>query len=331
MTRMRAYIASLLLLTAASSSANVPAFAGGIIKGGIGITSSVAVTKKKPKRGCILPCMDRWCLSGCCGQGGCIYNCVESMLSWCCSCLPSCDEWCNCNPDCCRSSVARGLDRAGNVSASGGALFPGAYLAGFGLGAGANIMSENVESSSEEEAEWHSQLNTVFNMNLGAYGLVASLDSWGFYLGGSVATNPLSNGARFKPFRGVLSSRRQDKDFYQSLFYLTFGTNVEYAINADFSAYAGLEVGFARVSNYIPQSAAADRIIATKSPSIHGALKLALGGVFAINDDVSVYAEFGRYFVNSDEERNLTGSAAKNMKIRSSGTAYASVGLVFKV
>ena len=330
MTRMRAYIASLLLLTAASSSANVPAFAGGIIKGGIGITSSVAVTKKKPKRGCILPCMDRWCLSGCCGQGGCIYNCVESMLSWCCSCLPSCDEWCNCNPDCCRSSVAKGLDRAGNTQI--GALGPVLYLAGFGFGAGSNMLSENVESSSEEETNWHSQLNTVFNMNLGAYGLVASLDSWGFYLGGSIATNPLSNGARFKPFKGVLSSRREDKDLYQSLFYLTFGPRAEYAINSDFSAYAGLEVGLARVSNYIPQSPAADRIIATKSPSIHGTLKIAAGLTIAINDDVSGYIELARYVVNCDpSSRAFGGRQGNQFNANSSGTAQVSAGLEFKM
>ena len=167
--------------------------------------------------------------------------------------------------------------------------------------------------------------------NLGAYGLVASLDSWGFYLGGSIATNPLSNGAKFKPFKGVLSSRRENKDFYQSLFYLTFGPRVEYAINADFSAYAGLEVGLARVSDYIPQSPAADKIIATKSPSVHGALKIALGGVAAINDDFSVFFELGRYFINDNGQQSLMGSVAKNIKIHSSGTAYMSAGLEFKI
>lgn len=333
MTRIIATVASLLCLCmpvgalAPASTSVSPA--NGFFRIGIGAIASNLKVKKKAKSGSILPCMDSWACSGCFAEGGIFYNWTESFLNNCCACLPSLGDCFNCNPDCCRTATSRGF----NSAAAGVNKDSGWGVPSFGYGFASSIFSESVDpSSSDEDTLFYSQTNPLFNLHIGLYALVASLDAWAIYLGSSLLTNPLCNGSRYLGvFENVISNRKKNKEFYQNIFTMTFGPRFEYMINPDFSLLAGIEAGFARISNYIPQSEAADRIIGVKNPYVIGALAIYFGFKTAINDDVALSFEAGRTFFSESAGRSLQGRNAKYLNVHPGSQMKISVGLEFLV
>jgi len=94
---------------------------------------------------------------------------------------------------------------------------------------------------------------------------------------------------------------------------------------------AAAQAGFARVSNYIPQGEAADKILAVKSPYVTGAFGFYLGASYAINDDVELVAKMGRNWCSDSGSRSFEGSASKYINAQPCGTAHVSLGLSFAV
>lgn len=329
MTRTIAIAASFFLalgtaeIKATAASATAPS---AIVRIGIGLLGGRLKVYKQPRKGWILPCMDRWAPSGCCTEGGSIYRGVQNFLDYCCAWAPNLDEWCNCSPDCCRSATASGFDGLRQSSQGGFGLNS---LVGFGGGFGNSVLSQPVESNRDEEQELAFQKNIVSFLDISALAQVASFDNWSIYLGGSVSGNPLSYGSEYTPFKDILSKRRENKPLYQNNMYVLFGPEFRYSFNNDFSVFGGVQVGLARVSNFIPQSENAGKILATKSAQLTGALDLFLGAVYSINDDMEAYVKVGRKFVSNIGTRAFEGSSSKNINVEPCGSMHVSAGISF--
>jgi len=264
-------------------------------------------------------------------EGGSIYRGVEKTLDYLFPCCPNYNEWFNCNPDCCRNGVANGFSAATGSGNKEGKYSQDGVLTSFGLGFGASVLGQPVEASKDDEKEFHYQKNMLAFLEVAALGQVTAWENWAVYLGGSISGNPMSYGSEYAPFKGIFSKRRENRALFQNVMYLMFGPEFRYSFNQDFSIIAGILAGFARVSNYIPQGEAADRILGVKAPYVTGAFGFYLGASYALNDDIELVGKIGRNFCADSGSRSFEGTSSKYINVQPCGTAHVSVGLSFAV